>query len=214
MFQRVQGLPELPKLKTLNMNGSRYYVLPDKNVVPSVTTLLGHYEKAGLQRWKNKVGLEEAEKISSEARFRGEMFHTHVEDYLNGSRIAIQNPKLIEAIPELDKIDNIHYLETCLYSRGLALAGRCDLIEEYDGVLSVIDFKTSRKLKEEKWIQHYFEQGTAYSIMYEELVGKPIDQVVIIISSDAITVPQVFARPKREYIDSLNRKIDDFPYLN
>jgi hypothetical protein len=210
---RVQGLPELPKLSTLNLNGDRYYELPDHSVVPSVTTMLGHYEKAGLRRWKAKVGQEEAKRISEEARWRGEAFHKAVEHYFDTGWASHMEPKLIEMLPELDKINNIHYMETCLYSRGLYLAGRCDLIAEYDGVLSVIDFKTSRKLKEEKWIQHYFEQGTAYAIMYEELVGVPINQVVIMISSDAIAVPQVFVKDKKDYMDSLMRKIDDYPNI-
>lgn len=213
MFQKVQGLPELPKLKTLNMNGSRYYILPDRNVVPSVTTMLAYYEQAGLRRWKAKIGKEEADKISEEARVRGEAFHKSVEDYFNTGNM-VNEEKILEMKSELDRINNIHYMETCLYSYSLALAGRCDLIAEYDGVLSVIDFKTSRKIKEEKWIQHYFEQGTAYSLMYEELIGLPIKQVVIMISSDALPFPQIFVRKTADYVDSLMVKIDDFPHGN
>lgn len=193
------------------MNGDRYYILPDGNAVPSVTTLLGHFEKAGLRRWKAKVGKTEADKVSEEARTRGENFHKSVEDYLLTGKAKTSHKKLQEMLPELSKINNIHYQETCLYSTKLWIAGRCDLIAEYNGVLSVIDFKTSRKIKEEKWIQHYFEQGTAYAIMYEELVNTPIEQIVIMISSDALDKPQTFVVEKKHYIDSLMKKIIDFP---
>jgi genome maintenance exonuclease 1 len=110
----------------------------------------------------------------------------------------------------LDLIDNIHYIESPLYSEGLGVAGRTDVIAEFGKTLSIIDFKTSTKQKKEEWIDHYFEQGTAYSLMYEELVGAPINQVVIIISCDDSEYPQVFIRDKNQYVESLMDKINQY----
>jgi genome maintenance exonuclease 1 len=107
----------------------------------------------------------------------------------------------------LDLIDNIRYIESPLYSEKLGVAGRTDCIAEYDGVLSIIDFKTSLKEKKEEWIENYFEQGTAYALMYEELVGEPINQIVILISVDGMEKPQIFIRDKIHYVQNLLEKI-------
>jgi genome maintenance exonuclease 1 len=112
-----------------------------------------------------------------------------------------------DAEETLDKIDNIHYIEAQLWSEKLGTAGRTDVIGDYDGVLSVIDFKTSLREKKESYIQNYFEQGTAYAEMYEERVGKPIDQIVIIISVDGLDYPQVFIKNKKDHIENLMSKI-------
>ena len=82
----------------------------------------------------------------------------------------------------LDRIDNISYIETMLYSTNIGLAGQVDCIAEFDGVPSIIDFKTSSKMKKEEWIEDYFLQCTAYSLMYEELIGQPINDIVIIMA--------------------------------
>ena len=108
----------------------------------------------------------------------------------------------------IDKIDNIHYIEGQMFSERLGLAGRTDCIGEYNGVLSIIDFKTSLKPKKKEWIENYFEQGTAYAMMYEELVGNPIDNIVIIVSTDDGSQPlQVFQENKYDYMKSLLEKI-------
>jgi genome maintenance exonuclease 1 len=107
----------------------------------------------------------------------------------------------------LDLIDNIRYIESPLYSEKLGVAGRTDVIAEFGKTLSIIDFKTSRKEKKEEWIENYFEQCTAYALMYEELVGEPIDQIVILVSVDFMEHPQVFIRDKNQYIESLLEKI-------
>ena len=93
---------------------------------------------------------------------------------------------------DVDRIDNIHYIEASLYSEKMLLAGRTDVIGEFDGTLSVIDFKTSRKEKKEEHIQDYFQQATAYALMYEERTDIVIDQIVIIILSDDLVKPQIF----------------------
>ena len=115
----------------------------------------------------------------------------------------------LEMKPVINRIDNVHYLETMLYSETLGLAGQVDCIAEFDGVPSVIDFKTSLKLKKEEWILNYFEQCTCYSLMYEEMTGIKAKQIVVLISVDH-EKPQVFIKQRSEYTKGLYDKIVQF----
>jgi len=118
--------------------------------------------------------------------------------------------KLFEQMKhELDKIDNIVAQEVPLYSDGLGVAGRVDCIAEYDGKLSIIDFKSSRKKKQKSWIKKYFLQATAYSLMYEEMTGDKVDQIVILISADDDTVI-AYVEDKNDYIEQLKMVIEDY----
>lgn len=225
-FQKVSGLPDFKPLPRLNLNGKRHYQLPDRSIVPSVTTLLGHFEEKGIRRWRAKIGYDEADRISEEARIKGEAYHSLIEDYLENDPIEDimareeivkigpeLSSKFLLTLPFLHKISNIHYQETCLYSSKMKIAGRCDVIAEYEGILSVIDFKTSRKIKKEEYIQNYFEQATCYSLMYEELIGVEVPQIVIMIAaSDEVEgeVMQCFVRKTKDYKQNLFKKIDAY----
>jgi hypothetical protein len=111
--------------------------------------------------------------------------------------------------PYIDQIDNIHCLETIMYSKKLTIAGQVDCIAEYNGKLSVIDFKTANKERKEDWIENYFLQTTAYAIMYEELFGKPIEQIVILLAGEDGTVAS-YIKEKKEYMPMLEKAIQDF----
>ena len=212
-FTYVEGLPELTQLTTEEIDGKRLYLTPSGKKLPSVTTVLGHSKKQSILEWRKRVGEEEANKISTRASVRGTKFHNMMEKYLLNDKSLFENvmPDMKQAFNDvkktIDLIDNIHYIECPLYSEELGVAGRTDCIGEFAKTLSVIDFKTSTKLKKEEWIDNYFEQSTAYALMYEELVGTPIDQIVIIISVDGETEPQVFIREKKHYLESLMEKI-------
>ncbi len=212
-FKFVDGLPELKQLETDESTGQRFYITPNGTKLPSVTTVLGHFKKKAMIEWRNRVGHEEADKISTRASIRGTKFHNMMEGYLRNEDhfldgIMPDMKQLFRDMQEtLDLIDNIHYIESPLYSEKLGVAGRTDVIAEYGGVLSIIDFKTSTRQKKEQWIENYFEQGTAYALMYEELVKRPIDQIVILIATDDSDQPQVFIRDKNQYIQSLLEKI-------
>lgn len=212
-FKFRTDLPELKQLPTKEIDGKRFYVSPNGKHLPSVTTVLGHFGKQSIIEWRKRVGEQEANRISNRAATRGTKFHTMMERYLEGKENLFENvmPDMMQAfndmVPALDKIDNICYIESSLWSEKIGLAGRSDLIAEYDGKLSVIDFKTSLKLKKEEWIQNYFEQGTAYSLMYKERVGEPIEQVVILISVDGEREPQIFVKNAADYVDSLIKKV-------
>ena len=212
-FNFVSGMPELKQLETDESTGERFYISPSGKKLPSVTTVLGHFKKKAMIEWRNKVGHEEANKISTRASIRGTKFHNMMEGYLRNEETFLDGvmPDMKQSFNDmketLDLIDNIHYIESPLFSEKLGVAGRTDVIAEFGKTLSIIDFKTSAKQKKEQWIENYFEQGTAYALMYEELVGLPIDQIVILIATDDSDKPQVFIRDKNQYIESLLEKI-------
>ncbi len=215
----IHNFPNL-KAKTTEQ-GRRYFV--EGNAYPSVTTVIGEMKKKSIMEWRRKVGEEEANAISKRATTRGNKCHKLAEDYLSNKpldryRDDVLSLGLFHQIrPYIDKINNIHALEESLYSHTLKLAGRVDCIAEYDNELAIIDFKTSSKLKREEWIQDYFSQETAYAIMFQELTGLKVKQLVTIIAVETGT-PQVFVKkdiltyvPKlKEYIDYYKDKHGDW----
>lgn len=212
-FKFKEGMPELKQLDVDESTGERFYISPNGIKLPSVTTVLSHFKKKGLIEWRNRVGNEEADAVMYRASTRGTKFHNMMESYLRGEDNFLFGvmPDMKQAFNDmketLDLIDNIRYIESPLYSEKLGVAGRTDCIAEFAGVPSIIDFKTSRKEKKAEWIENYFEQGCAYALMYEELVGVPVDQIVILISVDFMEHPQVFIRDKNQHIQNLLEKI-------
>lgn len=206
---------ELTELKTETIEKKRYYVTPDGNKYPSITTVLSKLSKAAILEWRKRVGEEEANRISTQASRRGTKTHTLIEnyvqnkqDYLKGAfPDAIQMFKTAQKVID-EKLDNIRGIEIPLYSDELKVAGRCDLIGEWEGELSIVDWKTSRKLKKEEWIENYFLQGTAYALMFEERTGIPVDWIVIVIMVDDESLPQVFRVHKSNYIERLKEVIE------
>ena len=206
----IHNFPNL-KAKTTE-KGRRYFV--EGNAYPSVTTVIGEMKKKSIIEWRRKVGEEEANAISKRATTRGNKCHKLAEDYLSNKPLDRYRDDVLslgmfhQIRPYIDKINNIHALEESLYSHTLKLAGRVDCIAEYDNELAIIDFKTSTKFKREEWIQDYFSQETAYAIMFQELTGLKVKQLVTIIAVETGT-PQVFVKkdiltyvPKlKEYID-------------
>ena len=144
---------------------------------------------------------------------RGTAVHQLVEDYLNNSELSKQDvlPLALFTLlkPELDNINNIVIQEGGLYSDKWGIAGRVDCIAEYQGKLSVIDFKTSTKEKKEAWVENYFIQGSAYCEMYEERFNQEINQVVILIVTEDGAV-QTFIKDKKDYLPLLKPAIEEF----
>jgi genome maintenance exonuclease 1 len=191
-------------------DGKRYYTLPDGTKLPSVTTVLGAQKKQAIMEWRKRVGEEVANQISGKATRRGTSVHTMCENYLNNESVPFQMNDAYEMFhsikPFLNKINNIHYQEQALWSKQLGMAGRTDCIGEYDGVLSSIDFKTSKKIKSHEDIEDYFWQTTAYALMYEEMVGVPIHQLVIIMAVEHHQ-PLVFIQKTEDHIEGLVKAI-------
>jgi len=151
--------------------------------------------------------IEEANRVSRKAAFRGTRFHTLAEKYLQneltGGDFSLMDYEMFKvAQPVLNRIDNIRAQESTLWSHHLRLAGRVDCIAEFDGKLSVIDFKTARREKDEEHIQHYYMQAAAYAIMFEERTKIPINRLVIaIVVEDGFM--QVFQGKRDKYVNSL-----------
>ena len=185
MFNHVPV--EIGKLVQVNAKGGRYYETPSGAKYPSVTSVTRLHNLESIQAWKDKVGEEEAGKISRRALARGNKIHSLAEKYLlNEGDMSDDFSKADfgQMIPYLNKINNIHCLETQLYSDHLQTAGTVDCIGEYEGKLTVIDFKTSAKLKKREWVKDYFMQCSAYAVMYEERTGTPIERLLLIINVD------------------------------
>jgi genome maintenance exonuclease 1 len=170
-------------------------------------------KKQAIMEWRNRVGEVEANRISKLATGRGNRVHDLAERYLKNERIdwMREMPDAVEMfrtlIPSIQRINNIHYIEQALWSERIGLAGRVDLIAEWDGVLSVIDFKTSKKIKKSEDIQDYFAQCTAYSGMYEEHVGIGIDQIVIVMAVEN-EEPLIFVEKVENHINNLLEHIE------
>lgn len=200
-------VPEVD-ITTETIDGKRYYVLPSGEKFRSVTTVLdGALDKTALMEWKKRVGHEEAQKITTQAARRGTAVHSIAERYVLNEENYLRGamPSGIDAFKGiqrlLDKhVDNILGIELPLYSVVMKTAGRCDLIAEFDGVPSVIDFKTSRREKKEEWIESYFLQTTCYSMMFEWIYKIRIPQIAILIAVDH-EEPQLFVKDRGEYVD-------------
>ena len=208
----------LPDLKSeTHSDGKRYYTTPSGKRLPSVTTVVGAMKKQAIMEWRNRVGEVEANRISKLATGRGNRVHDLAERYLKTEKIewVREMPDSVEMfrtlIPHLHRINNIHYIEQALWSERIGLAGRVDLIAEWDGVLSVIDFKTSKKIKKKEDIQDYFAQCTAYAGMYEEHVSVPVDQIVIVMAVEN-EEPLIFIEKTGDHINTLVEHIEF--YLN
>ena len=202
----------LPNTKGKNINGVRFYEIDGKSY-PSVTSVLSLLKKESLQEWRNNVGESVANWEMGRASRRGKAMHTLVEQYMKNQTPSIRDVlplglfKLIK--PYVDKIDNIQMLETIMYSKKLTLAGQVDCVADYNGKLSVIDFKSANKERLESWVENYFLQTTAYSMMYEELYGVKIDQLVILLACED-GVAQCFIKSRADYEKKLLESIDNF----
>jgi genome maintenance exonuclease 1 len=202
----------LATCKGKNIDGFRFYDVDGKNF-PSVTTVLGIKKKKELQKWRDSIGENVANWEMGRAARRGKSTHKLVEQYLKGetpserSVLPLGMFRLMK--PYLDQVNNIHMIEQIMYSKELTIAGQVDCIAEYNGKLSVIDFKTANKERQESWIGNYFEQTTAYAVMYEELFGTPIEQIVILIAGeDGSMVPYI--KEKKDYLPQLKKSIKEF----
>ena len=203
---------KFPNTKGMNQNGFRFYQIDGKNY-PSITSILSIQKKEGLEQWRKNVGEEAAKWEMARAARRGKATHTLVEQYLKGEPQIIRDVLPVGMFrllkPYLDQINNIHCLERIMYSHKLTLAGQVDCIAEYNGKLSVIDFKTANKERIDSWNESYYLQCTAYAIMYEELFGKQIDQIVILQAGEDGSC-NAFVKQKKEYLSQLEKAIKDF----
>ena len=197
-------------------DAGRKYKCPNGVSYPSVTTVLSILSEDAIRAWRKKVGEEEANKISHRAATRGTAVHSIIEDYINNKPNYTEGymPNVVENFNDIkgildERIGKVYAQEVPLYSDHLRLAGRVDCVAEFDGVLSIVDFKTSRKLKKKEWIEGYFIQESAYAIMWEERTGMPITNLVTIISVDGEEA-QVFKEHRDNWAPKLLETIDEY----
>lgn len=192
----------------------RTYSTPDGRSYPSITTVLSILSEDAIRAWRERVGVEQADIISGKASRRGTKVHSIVEKYLSNEDTTQELPHIRQSLanlkPVLDNnIGKIYGLEVPLFSHHLKLAGRCDCIAEYNGVPSIIDFKTSKYIKKKERITNYFAQGAAYAIMWEERTGMSIPNIVIIMDVDH-EKPCVFVEHRDNWTKLLEDTIDEY----
>lgn len=190
-------------MQAVTVNGKRHYITPEGNRYLSMTTVLSEYGKEGLQKWIDIVGVEEANRIKNKAGQFGTALHNLAEDYINGKTLDFgPNVELKRRFKQVQecidtRFGDVYALETPLYSDKLKIAGRCDVIGQFDGVNSVIDFKQANKEKRKEWIHNYFYQTSGYGYMFAERTRRAdlIPKQLVIIISPADGMLQVFKEP-------------------
>ena len=215
MFNHVDL--NLPSLEREHIDGVRYYSIPNEDELVklvSITSVTSHFNKEIFVNWRKKIGDEKSNRITKAATVRGTDMHTLTENYLDNKELP-KVPPISEflfkiAKPKLNLIDNIYALEGPLYSKQLGIAGTVDCIAEYDGELSIIDFKTSQKPKPREWIEHYFVQAMAYGCMLYEMKNIPVKKLVIIMACENGECVVYEEHNKKKYIKLLNQYIRKF----
>lgn len=206
------------ELEVLNTPNGRRYITPNGDSYASITTILGSIGKESLNEWREAVGEEEANRICHHAATRGTAMHDITERYLNNEREWFKSTDmphtraLFNSIrPILDRnVKEIFLQEKPLYSDLLRTAGRVDLIADFNGTLSIVDFKTSRRRKTSDGISNYFQQATAYALMFEERTGIKINQIVIVMAVDDDRTPIVFIEKTKHFIKPLFETIQKY----
>ena len=202
---KYELFPEI-KLEASYVDGKRYYTTPEGHKYRSVTTALSAMGADKIAEWRNRVGNEEANRISTRSSNRGTKLHKLCEDYVLGKQLELEVNQLVTFNPikeYLEKyMDVVYGVELGLYSNTLQLAGRCDLVGRLHGLPCIIDFKTASKPKREEWITNYFYQTTAYAQMVTERYQTLVKWVCILIVTEDGEL-QVFYRPVKNYYNDL-----------
>jgi genome maintenance exonuclease 1 len=208
---------ELTEMDAVTTESGRKYKTPEGIDLPSITTVLSILSRDSIAAWRKRVGNAEANKISTRASGRGTRVHEIIEKYIDNDENYKDGytPDIIESFnvmkPVLDGlIGTVYAQEAPLYSNHLGVAGRVDCVAEFDGVLSIIDFKTSMKPKKRDWVKNYFMQEAAYAIMWEERTGQPITQLVTLISVDGEDKPQIFVEHRDNWVNQLKNTIEKY----
>lgn len=216
MIFKHTNKPIFQELSAKVTNGQRWYATPNGVKYPSVTTILGAKEKPYLKEWQESLGIAKAKKETARCSDRGTAVHEMAEHYLDNKENPTKghsaaNVRMFNQLKfKLNKINNIRVQEVPMYSDVLKVAGRVDVVGEYEGVLSIIDFKTSNNNKTEEMVEDYFLQCTAYAIMYHEMFGVAIDDIVILIAVEKGMAPMVYRKKIDDYVKPLLERINMF----
>ena len=207
--------PEIPKIKQININGVRYYDTPDGTLI-SITSLLKNFTPEGILEWRKAVGEDVANKVMRAAADRGSKVHKIIENCLSnkqendlvGNYGELAARMFGQMVPALDKIDRIRALEKGLYSTRFGIAGRVDCIAEYDKELTVIDFKTSTRKRDERNETHLV-QASFYSLTWEERTGEKVNQIAILTTTEDGEL-DVYRDDPSNHVDRLEEMIEEY----
>ena len=207
--------PEIPKIKQININGVRYYDTPDGTLI-SITSLLKNFTPEGILEWRKAVGEDVANEVMRAAADRGSKVHKIIENCLAnkpendlvGNYGELAARMFSQMVPALDKIDRIRALEKGLYSTRFGIAGRVDCIAEYDKELTVIDFKTSTRKRDERNETHLV-QASFYSLAWEERTGEKVNQIAILTTTEDGEL-DVYRDDPSIYVDRLEEMIEEY----
>ena len=207
--------PEIPKIKQVNIDGVRYYDTPDGTLI-SITSLLKNFTPEGILEWREAVGEEVANEVMRAAADRGSKVHKIIENCLSnksendlvGNYGELAARMFSQMIPALDKIDRIRALEKGLYSTRFGIAGRVDCIAEYDKELTVIDFKTSTRKRDERNETHLV-QASFYSLAWEERTGEKVNQIAILTTTEDGEL-DVYRDDPSNHVDRLEEMIEEY----
>jgi len=202
------------KLERAEHADGRRYVTLDGNAYPSVTTVLGIMGAEKLAAWKKKVGEEKAKQIGTQAANRGTAVHNIIEKYLHNEDTSDFLPHIQQSLknlkPIIDKyVTKVFATECPLYSDHLKLAGTCDAIVEWEGVPTIVDWKTSRRPKKKVDIPNYFCQLSAYAVMWEERTGMPVSNTRIVMDVDNFH-PVMYKEKRDDWIDLMIETRDEY----
>lgn len=213
MFNHIKKNYHWPKIKRKNINGVRHYVDEEYNIYHSVTKVVGSIKSEGLEEWRKKVGDAVADYVMIKSGTYGTRLHKYCEAYLNNEKFSFDDLLSMAHFDNikdrLNFINNIRGQEIQMFSKKMGLAGTVDCVADWDGKLSVIDFKTSSKKKPEEWIESYFLQATCYALMWEENTGEKIDQIVIVMSGEDLS-QDTYIKDKAQYVERLYQVIEEF----
>ena len=209
-----------PELKTKTVDKKRFYITPEGKEYPSITTVLSPRNKKGLMEWRKRVGNDVANHIANKAAVRGTKVHKMCEDWLNEdfSQETWDKHKkdffpytLFNELKnqKFEYITDVYAQEMTLYSDKYKVAGRVDLIANYQHQLSIVDFKTSTNERKDSYNENYYIQTAAYAEMFEEMTGTPINQIVILVVTENGTV-QDFVKEKDEYLPLLEKTLEEW----
>jgi len=211
MFNHIRH--DIPAIKrATGPDGSRVYETPSGRAYPSVTSVTGLHSKQSILAWRKRVGEEEANRISTRAANRGTRIHSLCEDFLLNKEVTpdmFDHDIWTSFKPLLGRINNIHALETPLYSDHLQVAGTVDCIAEWDGKIAIIDFKNSSRVKSRDGIHSYFMQCSAYAVAFEERTGIPVSKLVVLMAVDNED-PLIFVEKRDDWINGFITLREEF----
>ena len=226
MREMIYDGPVWPELTTSNALGMRWYEVPGGEKYPSITSVLGKRpdKQKGLQEWRDRVGEHEANKIARKGANRGTAFHNIVEDFLTLDRepfeYKLENDHKSRNLLAWamfgqakvwieESVGDIFLMEQSMYSARYKVAGRCDLIAMFDGVPTVVDWKTAAIMKRDEWNEDYYVQCAAYASMYSDYTGDQIDDLAIVMVDEAGEVA-VFKKKVSDYLPQLDEMMNEF----